>query len=161
MVWPFAIGDNMRIEKVTYDTANRAMYEEMCAHWDEVPFGDFTMDLELDHEMYLLAEEAGYANYYLVYDDEDKAIAYMSVFAAKMSKHKGKLSATTDAFYVNPVYRKSGVFGKLLKFVEQDLKAYGIDYFTVGHNPNYKGKTEQYLSYVGYCKTEIMYTKEL
>lgn len=151
----------MRIEQVTYDTANRAMCEEMCAHWEEVPFGDFDLDLELDHEAYMTAEEAGYARFYLVYDDSDKAIAYMSVFAAKMSKHKGKVSALTDAFYVAPDYRKSGVFGKLLEFVEQDLKTCGIEFFTVGYNPMYKGKTEQYLEHVGYCKTEVLYTKRL
>ncbi len=160
-MWPFAIGNNMRIEQVTYDTANRAMCAEMCDHWDEVPFGPFDMDLELDHASYLLAEEQDYARFYLVYDDSDKAIAYMSVFANEMIQHKGTIQAVTDAFYVAPDYRKSGVFGKLVEFVEQDLKAYGIRFFTIGTNPMYKGKTEQYLDHIGYCKTEVLYTKEL
>lgn len=151
----------MRIEKVTYDTGNRAMYEEMCAHWDEVPFGNFDMDLELDHAAYLMAEEQGYARFYLVYDDSDKAIAYMSVFANQMIQHKGEVQAVTDAFYVAPDYRKSGVFGKLIEFVEQDLKTCGIRFFTIGTNPMYKGKTEQFLDRIGYCKTEVLFTKEL
>lgn len=151
----------MRIEKVTYDTANRAMCEDMCSHWEEVPFGNFDMELELDHAAYLVAEAEGYARFYLVHDDSDKAIAYMSVFANQMIQHKGQVQAVTDAFYVAPDYRKSGVFGKLVEFVEQDLKACGIRFFSLGHNPNTKGRVEEYIENMGYQKTEVIFTKEL
>ncbi len=151
----------MRIEKVTYDTANRAMCDEMCAHWDEVPFGDFDMELELDHAAYLMAEEQDYARFYLVYNDSDKAIAYMSVFANEMIQHKGLVQAVADAFYVAPDYRKSGVFGTLVEFVEQDLKEHNIRFFSLGHNPNTKGRVEEYIEHLGYQKTEVIYTKEL
>jgi len=154
----------MRIEQVSYLQAHNEMHEEMDAHWEEVPFGPFHMPLNLDHESYMSGEAEGYARFYLVYvEDEatEKAVAYMSVFASPMVQHKGELQAVTDAFYVSPDYRKSGVFGKLLEFVEQDLKACGIRFFTVGTNPMYKGKTEQFLEHVGYCKTEVNYTKEL
>jgi GNAT superfamily N-acetyltransferase len=118
------------------------------------------MPLNLDHHAYMFAEGEGYARFYLVYV-EDKPVAYMSVMAHTMMQHKDEVAATTDAFYVAPDYRKGGVFGKLLEFVEQDLKACGIRFFTVGTNPMYKGKTEQFLDHVGYCKTEVHYTKEL
>ena len=150
----------MRIEQVTYTQAYNEMHEAMEAHWKEVPFGPYHMPLNLDHESYMAAEEEGYARFYLVYV-EDKAVAYMSVFATPMIQHKGELQAVTDAFYVAPDYRKRSVFGRLLMFVEQDLKAQGIRFFTVGTNPMYKGKTEQFLDHVGYCKTEVHYTKEL
>lgn len=150
----------MRIEQVSYTQAHQEMHEEMQDHWDEVPFGPYHMPLNLDHESYMAAEDEGYARYYLVYV-EDTAVAYMSIFATPMIQHKGELSAVTDAFYVAPDYRNGGVFGKLLEFVEQDLKACGIRFFTVGTNPMYKGKTGQFLDHVGYCKTEVQYTKEL
>ncbi len=150
----------MRIEQVPYAQAYDEMHEEMVAHWEEVPFGPYHMPLNLDHEKYMAGEDEGYARFYLVYV-EDKAVAYMSVFAAPMIQHKGETQAVTDAFYVAPDYRKGGVFGKLLEFVEQDLKACRIRFFTVGTNPMYKGKTEQFLDHVGYCKTEVNYTKEL
>ena len=150
----------MRIEQVSYTQAYNEMHEDMEAHWKEVPFGPYHMPLNLDHESYVSAEEGGYARFYLVYV-EDKAVAYMSVFATPMIQHKGELQAVTDAFYVAPDYRKSGVFGRLLEFVEQDLKAQGIRFFSVGTNPMYKGKTEQFLDHVGYCKTEVNYAKEL
>lgn len=150
----------MQIEKVTYTQAHDAMHEAMEAHWDEVPFGPYHMPLNLDHEAYVTAEQEGYAQFYLVYV-EDAAVAYMSVFASQMMQHKGEMLAVTDAFYVAPAYRKGGVFAKLLKFVEHDLQAHGIRFFTVGTNPMYKGSTEQFLDHVGYCKTEVQFTKEL
>jgi len=150
----------MRIEQVPYEKLYEEMHEETQAHWEEVPFGPYHMPLNLDHETYMAGEAEGYARFYLVYI-EDKAVAYLSVFASPMIQHKGELQAVTDSFYVSPDYRKGGVFGKLLEFVEQDLKACGIRFFTVSTNPMYKGKTEQFLDHVGYCKTEVNYTKEL
>ncbi len=151
----------MKMELVSYAQAHKEMSEAMKAHWEEVPFGPYHMPLNLNHEAYVRFEREGYARFYLVHDDSGKAIAYMSVFANDMIQHKGEIQAITDAFYVAPDYRKSGVFGKLLKFVEQDLKDSGIRFFSVGSNPMYKGKTEQFLEHVGYCKTEVVFTKEL
>jgi len=151
----------MNIKRVSFAEAYDAMYQDMLAHWDEVPLGNFDLELDLDTEKYMEAEEAGYACYYLVRDDSGQAIAYMSVFASPMCQHKGLMSAVTDAFYVAPEHRDSGVFAELLEFVEKDLTSCGIDYFTVVHNPRYKGRTALFLEHIGYCKTEVLYTKEL
>lgn len=151
----------MNIKKASFTECYDAMYQDMLAHWDEVPFGNFNLELDLDTEKYLESEAAGYARYYLVRNDSGKAIAYMSVFASPMFQHKGVMCAVTDAFYVAPDYRDSGVFADLLKFVEKDLTSCGIDYFSVVHNPMYKGRTDLFLESIGYCKTEISFTKEL
>ncbi len=150
----------MKIEQVSYAQAYEEMHEEMYAHYDEVPFGPYDMHLDLDHESYMLAEDEGYARFYLIHD-EGKAIGYLSVLASPMIQHKGELQAVTDAFYVAPDYRKGGVFGKLLEFVEQDLKACGIRFLSVGISPLHDDRTRQFLDHVGYCTTEIHYTKEL
>lgn len=150
----------MDIRIVSFAEAYNSMHQAMQDHWDEVPFGTFGLDFNLDTDAYQLVEHEGYAKYYLVYQ-EDVAIAYMSVMAAPMYKHKGRLSATTDAYYVAPEYRKSGVFGKLIEFVEKDLAEFGIEFFNIGHNPMYKGKTEEFLEHVGYQRTEVIYTKRL
>jgi len=151
----------MNIKRVSFAEGYDAMYQDMLTHMDEVPFGNFDLELDLDTERYLEAEEAGYACYYLVRDDSGQAIAYMSVFASSMCQHKGLMSAVTDAFYVAPEHREGGVFAELLKFVETDLTSCGIDYFTVVHNPMYKGRTDLFLKSVGYCNTEVNFTKEL
>lgn len=150
----------MKIEKVSYVTAHTAMHKAMEDHWNEVPFGPFHMPLSLDHDAYMVAEDEGFALFYLVHID-NKPVAYMSVLASEMTQHKGVMQAVTDAFYVSPDYRKGGVFGKLLTFVEQDLKDYDIRFFTVGTNVMYKGDTGPLLTSVGYSKTEVLYTKEL
>jgi len=151
----------MNIKRVSFAEGYDAMYQDMLTHWKEVPFGNFDLELDLDTDKYMEAEEAGFACYYLVRDDSGQAIAYMSVFASPMLKHKGLMAAVTDAFYVAPEHREGGVFAELLEFVEKDLASCGIEYFSVVHNPRYKGKTELFLTNIGYCKTEVSFTKEL
>lgn len=150
----------MRIEQVSYEKMYNEMHEQMEAHYKEVPFGTYGLSLNLDHEAYMVAEDEGFARFYLVYI-EDKAVAYLSMLAAPMTQHKGQLQAATDSFYVAPDYRNGGVFGKLLEFVEQDLKACGIRFLSVGISPLHDDRTKSFLDRVGYCTTEIHYTKEL
>lgn len=148
------------IEPVSYDEALEMMGKEMYDHWDEVPFGDFNLELNLKHEIYRAAEAEGHARFYMAWDGANP-VAYLSVFATEMSQHAGVLQATMDAYYVAPAYRKGGVFGKLLTFVEQDLSSYGVRFLTIGVNTNYKGKTSEFLLSQGYQVTEITHSKEL
>lgn len=136
------------------------MGPEMFAHWEEVPFGSFEMPLKLKTDIYHKAEAEGHARFYMAWEGA-KPVAYMSVFASEMCQHEGVYQAVTDAYYVAPEYRKGGVFGKLLAFVEQDLSSYGIRFLTVGVNPNYKGSTSKFLLASGYEVTEVSHTKEL
>ncbi len=151
----------MFIRKVTYRTGWDAMHTEMQEHWDEVPFGNFILELDINHNTYMTAEEEGYASYYLGYNDEGEPVAYMSVFANEMCQHKGTMQAVADCFYVAPDYRRKGMFDRMIKFVEADLKQCGIRFFTIGHNPNTKEPVDKALEHKGYAMTEISYTKEL
>lgn len=148
------------IESVGFDESLEMMEQAMLDHWEEVPFGSFDMKLNLHKEMYRQADIDGHARFYMAWDGS-KPIAYMSLFASEMCQHQGTYQAVTDAYYVDPDYRKGGVFGKLLAFVEQDLASYGIRFLTVGVNPNFKGKTDEFLKATGYEVTEVSLTKEL
>ena len=129
-------------------------------HFTEVPFGDYNLSLELNDAIYENAEREGHARFYVAFLGRDP-VAYMSVFASEMSQHKGIMCAVTDSYYVVPEYRKDGIFGKLLAHVEQDIKSLGIRFLTIGHNPQYKGKTPELLLSEGYSVTEVAYTKEV
>ncbi len=148
------------IDVVTYDQLIEAMKESTEEHWKEVPFGEYNLDLELNDAIYRNAEEGGHARFYVAFLGRDP-VAYMSLFASEMSQHKGILCAVTDSYYVVPQYRKDGIFGKLLEYVEQDIKSLGIRFLTVGHNPQYKGRTPELLESLGYSKTEVSYTIEV
>lgn len=155
-----SLENTMDIRVVSFAEAYNSMHQAMQDHWDEVPFGTFGLDFNLDTDAYQLADREEYLRCYLMYH-ENAPIAYVSIMAAPMYKHKGMLSATTDAYYVAPEYRKSGVFGKLIEFVEKDLAEFGIEFFTISHNPMYKGKTEEFLEHIGYQQTEILFTKRI
>lgn len=148
------------INTVTYRDLLECMKANTQDHWDEVPFGNYNLTLDLHHVLYENAEREGHARFYVAFMGRDP-VAYMSIFAAEMSQHKGIMNAVTDSYYVVPAYRKSGIFGKLLEFVEQDVKSLGIRFLTIGHNPMYKGKTPELLEAAGYSITEVAYTKEV
>ncbi len=145
---------------VTYRELLEAMQGSTQDHWNEVPFGNYNLTLDLNDNIYENAERGGHARFYVAYVGRN-AVAYMSIFASEMSQHKGIMCAVTDSYYVVPEYRKDGIFGKLLTFVEQDIKSLGIRFLTIGHNPQYKGKTPDLLLSEGYSVTEIAYTKEV
>ena len=148
------------IDVVTYAQLLDAMREATEAHWNEVPFGDYNLSLELNDAIYQNAEREGHARFYVAFLGREP-VAYMSIFASEMSQHKGIMCAVTDSYYVVPEYRKDGIFGKLLAHVEQDIKSIGIRFLTIGHNPQYKGKTPDLLLSEGYSVTEVSYTKEV
>lgn len=129
-------------------------------HFAEVPFGDYKIELNPNDDIYLNAEREGHARFYVAFQGRNPA-GYIIIFASEMAHHKGVMCAVTDSFYVVPEYRKDGIFGKLLTYVEQDIKSLGIRFLTIGHNPQYKGKTPDLLLSEGYSVTEVSYTKEV
>lgn len=154
------MNNELIIGVVTYRELLEAMQSSTQDHWNEVPFGDYKLTLDLNDNIYENAEREGHARFYVAYIGRN-AVAYMSIFASEMSQHKGIQLAVTDSFYVVPEYRKDGIFGKLLAYVEQDIKSLGIRFLTIGHNPQYKGKTPDLLLSEGYSVTEVSYTKEV
>jgi len=150
----------MRYEKISYTDGMDAMRDQMEEHFHEVPFGTFELALDIDHNAYLIAEQEGYLLCYIAYD-EDKPVAYMGVIAGNMMKHIGNISAVADSYYVAPDYRKSGVFAKLLEFVEKDIATHGVRFFSLGQNVQFKDNADRLLLATGYQKMEILFTKEL
>jgi GNAT superfamily N-acetyltransferase len=154
------MNNELIIDVVTYQDMREAMQGSVQEHWNEVPFGDYNLELEMHDAIYENAERDGHARFYVAYIGRN-AVAYMFIFAAEMSHHKGIMQAVTDAYYVVPKYRKDGIFGKLLTYVEKDIKSLGIRFLTIGHNPMYKGKTPELLLERGYSCTEVAYTIEV
>ncbi len=131
-------------------------------HLEEVPFGDFELELCLCDEVYDYSEQTGHCKCYAAFVDNEYA-GYMLIMASEMLHHHRTLQAVTDSFYVLPEYRSSGVFADLLSYIEQDLKENNIRFLTVGLNPNmpHYSKMDNMLSKLGYLTTEVSVTKEL
>jgi GNAT superfamily N-acetyltransferase len=152
--------NELLIGTITYAQLVEEMHKAMGDHWQEVPFGNFELDLKLDDAAYLHAEAEGHLRIYVAYMGR-YPIAYMAVLASGMLHHAGEMQAVTDSFYVVPEYRNGGIFGKLLAHIEEDIKELGIRFLTVSHNPQYKGNTPDLLEDAGYMVTEVAYTKEV
>lgn len=138
------------------------MNKQPAKHLEEVPFGDYQLELDLVHEVYENTVEAGYCRCYAVYFKGDYA-GYMVVMASEMIHHRGTTCAVTDSFYIAPEYRSTGAFTELLAYVEDDLRENNIRFLTVGLNPNmpHYSKLDYKMSELGYITTEVSVTKEL
>lgn len=154
----------INIEIVQYSRLKEEMKQTPVKHWEEVPFGNFNIDLHLCHGTYIAAESVGYARFYSVTNKNNKFIGYMSVLSSEMLHHKNTMQATTDSFYIHPSYRSKGVFKQLIEFVENDLRNEGIRFFSIGLNPNMPSPDlveAALVNNLSYLRTEVMVTKEL
>lgn len=154
--------NSIEINSLKYKQLRQLMNNQPAKHLEEVPFGDYQLDLCLCDEVYDYAESIGHCKCYAAFVDKEYA-GYMLIMASEMAHHKGTVQAVTDSFYIAPAYRSSGVFQVLLDKVEHDLKHNNIRFLTVGLNPNmpHYSKMGGMLSKLGYLTTEESVTKEL
>lgn len=131
-------------------------------HWDEVPFGDFDLDLDVEWDTFISLDGQGLACCLFAFDD-DKPVGYLVLLCSGMMHHKGTTQAVTDVFYVDPAYRSSGVFQQLLDEAKRQCAQGGIRFFSVNVNPQFVGYENllAWLQQTGYQCTEISMTTEV
>lgn len=152
----------IEVESLSYDKLRLLMDKDPELHLDEVPFGNYQLELDLCHDVYSYTQELGYLQCYAVYVDKAYA-GYMVVSASEMMHYRGHIRGVADSFYIKPEYRNSGAFSKLLSEVEQSLQRNNIEYLTLGMNPNMPNikQTMRYVESKGYITTDVLMTKEL
>lgn len=154
--------NSIEITNLSYTELRTIVNNQPAEHLEEVPFGNFQLELDLVDEVYDYAEQAGHCRCYAAFVDGDYA-GYMVVMASEMIHHRDTIQAVTDSFYVAPSYRSTGVFKALLEYVESDLRSNGHRFLTVGLNPNMPNfiKMCGVMRKDGYQHTEYSVTKEL
>ena len=143
---------------VTYDDLIACVGSKIKDHYEEAPW--WGLSLHMDDELYLAAECSDSARFYLATVDGEIA-GYVSLLAAPMMQHKGIMQAVTESFYVAPEYRRHGVFAKLVKYIEKDCAACGIQYLTLAFPKTDRGVLDRFVKIAGYKDSEVSYTKEL
>lgn len=111
------------------------VYEQ---HGNEVPFmvrGE-EIPVELDIDSYQALEDSGYLTC-IVAEVDGNIAGYLVVIAYQPTHHKGKLLAVTDAFYVLPEYRNTGVFKQLVDYAEKRCEDAGIVALLLGVNQSF------------------------
>ena len=152
----------IEISNLSYIDLITIVNKDPVHHLEEVPFGNFQLELDLCDEVYETSEYLGYTKCYTARVNGNYA-GYIIRMASEMIHHANQLQAVTDSFYIRPEYRACGVFSALLTHVESDLKDNGIRFLTLGMNPNMphaEGMTE-FVQTRGYVHTETLMTKEL
>ncbi len=154
--------NSIEINSITCKTLRTIIHKQTIEHLEEVPFGDYKLDLELCDEVYDYSEQSGHCKAYVALVNGNYA-GYMVIMASEMIHHKGVTQAVTDSFYIVKEQRHTGLFLKLLAHIESDLKANNIRFLSVGLNPNmpHYSKMDNMLTQLGYITTEVSVTKEL
>ena len=154
--------NSIEVNVISCKEAITLIQEDTLRHLEEVPFGNFQLELDLNLEVYQYSEDTGHSKNYVVHVNGNYA-GYMIIMAADMLHHKGTVQATTDSFYIVPEYRSSGAFGELLRYIEQDLRENNIRFLTIGLNPNmpHYDQMKLAMAHIGYTPTEYSVTKEL
>lgn len=128
-------------------------------HGLEVPFnyGGGEVPVELDIDYYVSLEHEGYLTCIVATLDE-AVIGYIILVAVPLPHHRGKLLGMTDAFYVLPEHRKSGVFKLLVEYAEKRCAEVGILGPALGVNASFPdaGAVAKAL---GYNELETYYIK--
>jgi GNAT superfamily N-acetyltransferase len=152
----------IEVTNLSYKELITLIDKDPVSHLEEVPFGNFQLELDLVDEVYDYSEQAGYCRSYIVSVNGNYA-GYILLMASEMIHHRGQMQAVADSFYIVPKYRSSGAFTTLLTYVENDLRSNGIRFLTVGLNPNmpHVHKMQKFINDKGYVHTEAYYTKEL
>lgn len=132
------------------------VYEE---HGNEVPFmvrGE-EIPVELDVEAYQSLEDSGYLTC-IVAEVDGNIAGYIVVIAFQPTHHKGKLLGITDAFYVLPEYRNTGVFKQLVDYAETRCREAGILTLLLGVNHSFPD-AGVVAAKMGYNEFETYYIK--
>ena len=96
-------------------------------------YKDHDIELSIDWKRYIEMEDAGTIVVFVV-REQGTFVGYMTVMADSMLQSKNNKMAYMESLVIHPDHRKGYLFSTFLKFIQLELKEYGIDYFMV-HTP--------------------------
>ncbi len=141
-----------------YSSVIDEMKELYEAHWEEVANDKETIKLNPDYTTYFTLEKAGVLHVVSVRDD-DKLVGYHMSLIHPHMHYKESLTAFTDIFFIQKDYRKGRVGINLFKFMENSLRAKGVQKIYMG--TKLKLDIGPVLDKLGYTAVERIYTKLL
>lgn len=128
------------------------------AHWKEVATHQDTIKLAVDMQAYAHMEAAG-SLHVVVARSAGKVVGYHLSFVRPHFHYRDSLTAYVDVYFVDPAFRKGMTGLRLFKFVEQSLKARGVQrIFTATKISHDKGDIFKHL---GYKEVERVFSKLL
>lgn len=140
----------------SWEQAMPEMSSHWDAHWKEVALDHEVIALDPDLEEYGRLDKAGGLHIVTVRQD-GLLVGYHISFLRPHIHYKQSLSAFTDIYYVAPAFRRGLVGTRLFQYVEETLKAKGVQKMFTGTKLHLDvGKIFERL---GWRETERLYTK--
>jgi len=124
-------------QREDFYTVRQEVDELFYKHWLEIAVNKDKIKLNPDWGFYETLYEAGYLGIYTVRHNQ-KLVGYFVVIVKTHPHYKDHLVAINDIIYIDPDYRKGLVGFKLIKFVESDVKNFGVSVLSINtkvHKP--------------------------
>jgi GNAT superfamily N-acetyltransferase len=134
---------------------SKALLEE---HWSEISsFSD--IKLNVDHALYSCAEEKGILRVFTIRDDS-VLVGYLATFVRGHIHYKESLQSFVDVVFLKEEYRNAGTGKKLIDFVDNSLKAEGVQ-INQHHVKIKHPALGKLLEHLGYETVETTYVRRL
>ena len=143
-------------QRETFDEAYEDAIPLLLNHLAEISDNE-GIPLDVNIKAYLQSEKAGLLRVYTV-RDEGRLIGYAAMFVHVGLHNQNNIQATQDVFYVSPLCRGKMVGIRLLKFIEDQLKAEKVQ--IIYHAAKeYHPALKKLLIHCGYVVTETIYQR--
>lgn len=129
------------------------------AHWAETEQYRAGRRLNPDEERYKSFSASGYYQLFTARDSENGRLVGNAGMYLTVSMHEQTKIATEDTWFLLPRYRKGRNAINLLKFVEEQMKAQGVQ--VIYMSTKFANKAGRILEIRGYSPMATQYWKEI
>lgn len=149
---------------VTYQTEKWAdalpeMEPILVQHWREIALGHDKVPLDIGRDKYQALCDAGSLHVATARDD-GKMVGYHVAIVSGHLHYMSTLHGITDVYFLLPEYRQGRTGIRLFQFVEKEMRRMGVKKLFTGcklHTAG--GKSGKLFEYLGFTKTEELFTK--
>lgn len=130
----------------------------LVQHWQEIALGHDKVPLDIGRDKYQALCDAG-ALHVVTVRDAGKMIGYHVAMVSGHLHYMSTLHGVTDVYYILPEYRRGSTGIRLFRYVREEMKKLGVKKLFTGcklHTAG--GKSGKLFEYLGYTKTEELYT---
>lgn len=128
-------------------------------HWLEIALGHDKVPLDIARDKYQALCDAGILHVVTVRQDGELVGYHVGMIQGHLH-YRSTLHGITDVYYLSPAHRKGRTGIRMFQFVEAEMRKLGVKKLFTGcklHTAD--GKSGKLFEYLGYNKTEELFTK--
>lgn len=145
-------------QEETFDSIKDEVKSLLETHWKELANHQDTRPLDVDWDSYSLMNLMNAIRIFTVRDDA-KLIGYFSFYIANNPHYKTWKYASSDVYYLDPAYRKTGTALIMFEEMQAWLKSLGVKSITLQEKIQHSH--EKFFTALGFSLVEKVYEKVL